>query len=226
MSKKQQPSPEKKSNVIDMTERLQDTESGERMKSLKMRFDLEHAKIALSTSLLSVVILVTLANRNLMTNEQPREVGSRGIASVPTGTSEAEDSLVKSLAKHELASTALGRQPSSVEALAFGQLEGKYAVRLANGKLSELEFSDATAQGDRPKQIDDRGAFLDSHRDVLPVAYDKSIKVDSQMQGDNVVETYQLINPVSRPVANVEFKLDSSGRLLAMRVAQLNVAVK
>jgi hypothetical protein len=220
-----------KDNVIDMTERIQEPNARERQtslkESLKMRFDLEHAKLALSTSLLSVVVLVTLANRNLMSNSVPQEIkSSRGIASVSTGTSDTEDSLVHSLAKHELDQASIGRQPSSIESLAFGQLEGKYAVRLANGKLAELEFSDVTSQGDRPKHIDDRANFLDSHRDLLPVAYDKSIMIESQKSGEATLETYQLVNEVSRPVANVEFRLDSAGRMLSMRVAQLTVASK
>lgn len=217
-----------KDNVIDMTERIQEPDAKERMKHLKVRFDLEHAKIALSTSLLSVVILVTLANRNMMSNTEPVEVVkmSRAIASVPTGTSDAEDVLVRELAKKELNIQALGRQPSSIESLAFGQLEGKYAVRLQHGKLSELEFSDVTSQGDRPKHIDDRGAFLDSHRDILPVAYDKSIRVDALSSADQTTEIYQLLNEVSRPVASVEFHLDAAGRMLSMRVDELKIASK
>jgi hypothetical protein len=218
---------QKKDNVIDLTERLETPDARERLKNLKVRFDLEHAKIALSTSLLSVVVLVTLANRNLMNNAVPQDMKqTRGIASVSTGTSEVEDSLVRTLAKHELEMSSMGRQPSSIESLAFGQLEGKYAVRMANGKLAELEFSDVTSQGDRPKHIDNRGEFLDSHRDILPVAYDKSIKIESLAQGETTLETYQLVNEVSRPVARVEFKLDAAGRMLSMRVAQLTVAAK
>ena len=217
-----------KDNVIDMTERIQEPDTKERMKHLKVRFDLEHAKIALSTSLLSVVVLVTLANRNMMSNTEPVEVVkmNRGIASVPTGTSDAEDVLVRQLAKKELSIQALGRQPSSIESLAFGQLEGKYAVRLQHGKLSELEFSDVTSLGDRPKHIDDRGAFLDSHRDILPVTYDKSIRVDALSSANQTTEVYQLLNEVSRPVASVEFHLDAAGRMLSMRVDELKIASK
>ncbi len=217
-----------KDNVIDMTERIQEPDAKERLKHLKVRFDLEHAKLALSTSLLSVVVLVTLANRGLMNSAEPVEIvrGSRSIASVPTGTTDAEDLLVRQMAKKDLNQVALGRKPSSIEALAFGQLEGKYAVRLENGKLAELEFSDVTSQGDHPKHIDDRGTFLDSHRDVLPVAYDKSIRIDSTSTNGLTTEIYQLVNEVSRPVANVEFHLDSVGRLLSMRIAQLQIASK
>ena len=219
-----------KDNVIDMTERIQEPDARERLKNLKVRFDLEHAKIALSTSLLSVVVLVTLANRNIMSNTEPVEIvkQARGIASVPTGTSDVEDILVRELAKKDLHASGIGRKPSSIEALAFGQLEGKYAVRLENGKISELEFSDVTSQGDRPKHIEDRAGFLDSHRDLLPVAYDKSIKIDSEVaaQAGETTEVYQLVNSVSRPVASVEFRLDSAGRMLSMRVAQLKIAAK
>ncbi len=215
-------------NVIDMTERIQEPDAKARLKNLKVRFDLEHAKLALSTSLLSVVVLVTLANRGLMNSAAPVEVvrGARAIASVSTGTSNAEDILVRELAKHDLNQVSMGRQPSSIESLAFGQLEGKYAVRLEDGKLAELEFSDVTSQGDRPKHIDDRGVFLDSHRDILPVAYDKSIRIDSQSSHGTTTEIYQLVNEVSRPVANVEFHLDSAGRMLSMRVAELKIASK
>lgn len=217
-----------KDNVIDMTERIQEPSAKARLKKLKVRFDLEHAKLALSTSLLSVVVLVTLANRNLMnTTEQVQVVqGGRGIASVSTGTSNNEDVLVRELAKKDLNESALGRKPSSVETLAFGQLEGKYAVRLENGKLAELEFSDVTSQGDHPKHIDDRINFLDAHRDILPVAYDKSIRIETASVNGTTTEVYQLVNEVSRPVANVEFRLDSAGRMLSMRVDQLKIAAK
>ncbi|RYZ71804.1 MAG: hypothetical protein EOP05_11675, partial [Proteobacteria bacterium] len=172
-----------KNNVIDLTTRAQEPETIERMKSLKMRFDLEHAKFALSTSLLSIVVLVTLANKNLMSSDagaEPVRAG-RGIASVPTGTTDAEDSLVRVLAKKELSSHAVGRRPSSLEKLSFGTLEGKYAVRLDNGKLAELEFSNNTggdSETDRPKHIQNRAEFIDQNHELMPVAFDKAVWIE------------------------------------------------
>lgn len=218
----------KKDNVIDMTTRVQEPETIERMKSLKTRFDLEHAKIALSTSLLSVVVLVTLANKNLMSSDQAEPArASRGIASVPTGTSEAEDSLVKVLSKKELGSHSLGRRPSSLETLAFGTLEGKYAIRLDHGKLAEVEFtatSGSDSEADRPKHIQNRAEFINQNQELMPVAFDKAVWIDREKLGDSTTEVYQLVNEVSRPVATVEFKLDQAGRMLSMKVAANQVA--
>lgn len=219
-----------KDNVIDMTTRAQEPETIERMKSLKTRFDLEHAKLALSTSLLSIVVLVTLANKNLMSSDagaEPVRAG-RAIASVPTGTSDAEDSLVRVLAKRDLGAHAVGRRPSSLESLAFGTLEGKYAVRLNHDKkLAELEFSSnvgSDSESDRPKHIQNRAEFIDQNHELMPVAFDKAVWIEREPSGDSVTEIYQLVNEVSRPVATVEFKLDKSGRMLSMKVAALQLA--
>ena len=43
-------------NVIDMTERIQEPDARERVKHLKVRFDLERAKVGLSASILSIVV--------------------------------------------------------------------------------------------------------------------------------------------------------------------------
>ena len=60
-------------NVIDMTSRIQEPNYKDYLKGLKVRFDLENTKVAVSTSLLSIVILVTLANNNLLANRSPAE---------------------------------------------------------------------------------------------------------------------------------------------------------
>lgn len=217
-----------KDNVIELASRAQQSDTIDRMKSLKSRFDMEHARVALSASLLSIVVLVTLANKNLMSDDGAPSVKSgRGIASVPTGTSDAEDHLVRTLSQKELSADSLGRKPSSLESLAFGTLEGKYAVRLENGKLSELEFSDPASQeleGDRPKHIQNRAEFLETNRELMPVAFDKPVWIERAPSQDSVTEIYQLVNEVSRPVATVEFKLDNAGRMLSMKVASDHTA--
>ena len=213
-----------KDNVIDMTDRTQNPDTIERFKHLKVRFDLERAKVGLSASLLSIVVLVTLANNNLMTkvNVEP-QAQSRGIASVGTGTSDAEDSFVRNLAKKELSASAqIGHNPSAIEKLAFGYLEGHYAVRLENGKLSELEVSNAQAG----KQISNMESFIESNRDVMPVAFDKSVKVQTEQLDGGTIETWQLINSVSRPVAHLQIHTDGDGRLLALHVSLQQVASK
>mgnify|MGYP001615912230 CR=1 FL=1 len=211
-----------KDNVIDMTERIQEPDSRERLKHLKVRFDLERAKVGLSASILSIVVLVTLANAKMLREQPDQPAQTRGIASVPTGTSDAEDSLVHELARKDLSSGAtFGQRPSAIEKLAFGTLEGHYAIRLLNGKLAELEKS-----GDQAKQIDDIEGFIEANRDVLPVSFDKPVKVARDDNGSVVTESWQLVNAVSRPVAHIQFRMDGAGHLLGLSVSKMQLASK
>jgi hypothetical protein len=226
---------EKKDNVIDLTSRIQNDGFTARLKNLKVRFDLEHARVAVPASLLSIVLLVTLANTTIMS--QPKVSSTdlasvstrtgRAIASVSTGTSLVEDQLVKRLAKSELSESAtIGRRPSSLENLTLGSLEGKYAIRLQDGKIREIEFASGNSDGDRPKHIENLAAFLKDNAELLPYKFEKAVKVQTEQDGSSTTETYHLLNGISIPVAKVEFDLDAAGRLLAMHVAQVQLAAK
>lgn len=224
-----------KSNVIDLSERKNNVKGPAQKLSanLKMRLDLEQMKVAVSTSLLSLVALVTLANTNIFSTSSEDTVAShtrmsRGIASIPTGTTDAEDALVERLAKKDLSESAvIGRRPSSIERLSLEVLEGKYSVLLAHGKIQELAFlSGGPEAGDRPKHINDLPGFFEGHRDLLPVDFEKTVKLGSAHEGLDVVETYGLLDKESATLAKVLVRLDSAGRLLSMRVAPIQVASK
>jgi hypothetical protein len=58
------------------------------------------------------------------------------------------------------------------------------------------------------------------------VAFEKSVKISSDRGAEGNTETYQLIDRVSMPLAKVQFRTDAAGRLLAMRIAPLQVAFK
>ncbi|MCM2283064.1 MAG: hypothetical protein NDI61_14575 [Bdellovibrionaceae bacterium] len=237
--------------VIDLSQRLthlsQHSTLNTKLKDLKMRIDAEQAKVLVTTSLISVLFLVTLANNALLSapvatvmdeasmssvaaGEQV--VSSRGPASernpaaVPTGTSQWEDEMVARMAKLELsASEKVGRRPSSLDRLTFEFLEGKYAVRLENGKIRELEFSDAAQAGDRPKYVNDRRQFLNENRDLLPVQFVKSVRSETSRDGGELIESYDLLNTANVPVAKVRFHLDSAGRMISMKVLRSQVAL-
>lgn len=211
---------------------------------LKLRLEIENMKVMLSTGLLSVVALATLANSQLFSSQSPSfdlastsvpGPGQRGIASVSTGTSASEDHLIHQLAqKNLLDMKAIGRSPSSLEKLSLEYLEGKYTVRLDKGKVKGLEFTNAAmvsshevSQMDRPKQIENKREFLERYRSLLPVNFKKTIKVNRFENAQSVVsEVYQLMDEKDRPVANVEFKSDKLGRLLAMDVRTLSSVSK
>ena len=221
-----------KDNVIDITERVKQPDYKARLRNLKVRLDLEQAKIAVSTSLLSIVLLVTLANNNLLVPKVQPTVdnenrATRGIASIPSVAdvqpSEENQRLVMELARRSLSATAsVGHKPSLIDKLAFGFLEGRYKVRLNAGKLSEIEFAGQEA----PKKLGDAAAFIETNRELMPVAFDRSLKVGAVKSGLERLETYELVNRFSMPLAKVQLKLDSEGNLLTMRVAPMQVAAK
>lgn len=220
----------KNGNVIDMTDRIREPDAVARLRQLKVRLDLEHAKVALSTSLLSIVILVTLANNNLMKSvdeDKAAQGGGRAIASVGASTveeTEGNKQLIQNLAQRDLSAAAkVGKKPSAIEKLAFEVLEGKYAVRLDDGKISEIEFSNSS---ELPKPVATLMAFLESHRDLLPADFAKRVKVDRTEEGSQTTEIYQLVNQYSMPVAKVLLRMDAAGRVLAMRVSPMQVAAK
>lgn len=244
----------KDSNIIDLSQRRAENDNGSKTKEhLKLRLDLEQAKILVTTSLISVLFLVTLANNSLMSapvaqvhGESPLlgrgpastrgqnqgqtqsqiQSQTRNVASVPTGTSQWEDEMVARMAKLDVDDAEkVGRRPSSLDRLRFEFLEGKYAVRLENGKIDELEFADPSQSGDFPKFVNDRVKFLEINRDLLPVQFVKSVRTKSAKQGDQTVERYNLLNTSDVPVAKVEFHLDSAGRLLSMKVLRPRVAL-
>lgn len=226
----------KKDNIIDLTSRMAPQQEKRPLnRNLKLRLDLEQAKIAVSTSLISVVLLVTLANNALLAPKASEAqsvavsttIPSRGIASVSIGAPEEERALVKHVASLSLNETAsIGRKPSRLDEFSFGYLEGKYHVEGENGKVAEVEFSNDPNTGNDPKEISDRAQFLRDHKDVLSVKYESAIRVSSSTLDEKIVESYQLLNSYNMPVARVDFKLSSNNGLLYMKVIAHKVAAK
>jgi hypothetical protein len=228
------------SNVIDLTKRIQARAETEAEIAIatgqkpRVTWDIERTKVAVATSLLSVVLLVTLANNNVLsgggaeTNTVETEFASvttetirpsRGIASVSgTGMALAEQDVVKRLASHELTAEGVGRPPSSVEAFVFGTLEGKYAVKLADGKVHGIEYSAQDDVDTPPTSVSNLSAFLVENRGIMPVQFDRAIRVGREKSGQIVRESFELIDDSLAAKANVEFELDSSGGLLAMKI--------
>lgn len=219
-----------KDNVIDLEQRRAknidntDNTDNEKLKSLKTKADLENVKLVISTSLLSVLILATVANSNLMSESQSETSKSRGVASVQTGTSAWEDRLAEKLAQTSLREEAsVGRAPSSTEQFTFGALEGKYAVRFENGKVREFEFANPQSE-QRPIVVVDRAAFLKSYSAVLPVQFDKVERAEVTKADQQTFERYKLLNAYGHSVGTIEFRLDSTNRVLSMRYLDSRLA--
>lgn len=225
--------------VIDISERisarLEAKSPVEKLKAIKVRLDLEQAKIAIPASLLSILVVVTLANSKLLDSPavvESREMASqgtliapsRGIASIPSGTSQGEDELIQTMAQKTLGEiSAVGRKPSALEKLSLETLEGKYAIRMDAGqKISEIEI----AQNQVESAIAFDAQFMEKNRSWMPVAFEKSLRVGSLDGDSGQKQTFHLVNSLSIPVARVDVNLDTSGRLLAMKVVPTTASEK
>lgn len=215
--------------VIDLAKRRTKGEDNVDERSLILKLSSEQLRAGIATALVSLIFLVTLANNSLLSapdvevgqasyaSTVPRS-GSRAIASVPTGTSDWEDQMVSRLSKLSLNnSKEFGVRPSALDKLTLETLEGRYAVRLENGKIRELNFANGGTEQATP--INDRAAFLNQNRELLPVSYNSLMKVESKTDGDDTVEAYELVdNTVANNKAKVWFRIDSSGRLISMKI--------
>lgn len=219
--------------VIDISERLPNRNPMDKLKSLKVRLDLEQAKVAIPVSLLSILTVVTLANSKLLNSPeviQSQELASegtlvkpsRGIASVPTGTSDNEDQLVKEMSAKTLSEvSAVGRRPSALEKLTIETLEGKYSVRMDEAqKISEIQI----AESQQNSAIKFEASFLETNREWMPVSFDKSVRVKNDGSESGSKQMYHLVNKLSMPVAKVDVSLDREGRLLGLKVIPTTVA--
>ncbi len=215
-------------NVIGLCERRQrngeaDSMQSEKMKNIKMKIDMHNTKLMVSTSLLSVIVLATVANTSSFSTRpaqgSPVTDSSRGIASVQMGTSAWEDRVAKKLSEQTLPNEAqIGRKPSSLDQLTFGALEGKYTVRTVNGKINEIELADSES-GTRPKKISDLGLFLRENNQLMltaPVATIEPLK--TVQEGAVQKSSYRMIGENHQDLGQVEFQLDGSGGLLSMHV--------
>lgn len=155
-------------------------------------------------------------NSNLPKIENPQIVDSRAPASVSTGTTQSEDDLAKEVSMRvQNDKTKFGKKASMLEELTFGLLEGRYSVRLENGKLRELIFNSASTE---PKSLENMMKFISEHKDLFPVEF-KSVQETKEFK-ENGQETkfYSLFDSFKKKKAEIEVQLDSNGRLLKMSV--------
>lgn len=215
---------ESSSNIIRFDEKL--AEKGRVIVEPPMKIDSTSIKAMVVTTIGLVVFAVSFANRSIFSpaedvaNVAHFSLGqSRGVASVPTGTSASEDQFHASIAARPLSgSTGLGLKPSEIDRLTFGFLEGKYSVHLENGKVKELAFVDSSSQsnGDRPTYLKDPVEFLQNNREIFPREYSEVRSGATLTQKDQIVRSYALMQKTDQ-VGEVQVTLDLSGRLLSMK---------
>ncbi len=195
------------------------------------RVQFERNRMFISGSIVSILILATLANTNLFSlnsadsNLQVRKVTTgRMIASVKSDSENRNDydKEVLNLAKSNLnrRTASFGKSPSLQDKLRYETLEGKYLMQFEEGKIKSIEFTRLTQQGSEPKYVNNREEFLSRHKSLLPVNFDLAKKSSVQKSRLKTIEKFNLIDGVNS-VANVEFQMDAYGRFISMKVNKL-----
>lgn len=179
-------------------------------------FELERRKVLISASLVSVLILVSVTNQLIKTQNQ---VDSRSIASLRPDEAELaewEKQLIRELSREdqERKIASIGRDATTFDQLRFATLEGKYSFRMENGKIKELHFIETPTE-DRPKYIPDKIEFLEHYRDAFALKYDSSKKVSLYKDNDKYIETYDLYEN-DKKSGQVKFTSDEAGRVFSV----------
>lgn len=220
-----------KDNVIDLTEKIAERNGQnafrKKFEKLKVSLELEQAKVIIPASIMSILVVVTIINSKMLdfnseiesaslASASVESVQQRGIASIPTGTSDKEDKTVHSLA---IAGDAvLGQQPTALERFKNESLGGQYTIRSKAGYVSAITLATKNA---------DPVAFnleaLIKTPGLFPKQVNQAVKVAELTENGKIFETYRLVDHLSIPQGELRVELDQERRLLD---AQLNQAVE
>lgn len=171
-------------------------------------------KAVLALSILSVLILTVLSNQ-WITRPETSQGNGRTIASIgPMDGGGAnvrwEHELANQLSKSQGLAAHLGVKPSLRDELVFGALEGRYGVRMKEGRVETIEF--AARDGEQPLVLKDRGAFLTKFGSVFAVSY-----VDAGLaEKSDSEEVWNLMSEDRTIVGRAVFRLDQQGRVSAL----------
>ena len=110
----------------------------------------------------------------------------------------------------------IGRNPSPFDKLSFGVLEGKYAIMMKQGAVSQIEF--ANKGQDRPKFVNNRKDFIMQYKKLIAPESSHVTKVYGEANGHVFLEKYRLESAQGQDLGLVQFVLDDQERLISMTV--------
>lgn len=191
---------------------------------VQMKLDTNEKRAALTASILSVIALVTFFNQKIVSHFSSRDTGSRNIASLneqATFEFEWQKELAQKLSEKEKRGIAsYGEQPSQIDQIRFGLLEGKYAFSIVDDKISEITFQE-TSNADRPKYIANVENFLIENKAVFAPNLALVKTLENKELGNVVEHTLELYGPSQENLGKVTYKSDKAGRFLSMKFQPL-----
>lgn len=183
--------------------------------SMKVRLQnkTQERKAVAALSIASVLIMTVFLNQWVTSGPDALATdGSRTIASYAPAAVvkdiQWEHSLAKSLVSQEVRAQ-IAESPTLRDDLVFGYLEGKYGVKMAQGKIEALEFIDAQA-GEQPLAIENKAEFLKRYARAFGYQFTEVSKTN-----DN--QTFHLIGTGNEIIGQAKFKVDDQGRVESLQ---------
>lgn len=186
----------------------------------RLQDKVQEQKSVLVMSIASVLLMSIFLNQWLAAGPDNglSGSGSRQVASFEPGVYAKDIKWEHELAKKfsddkQSLFASLGEKPTVRDDLIFAFLEGKYGMKLNQGRIEKLEFIDAQA-GEHPMVIKDKGAFLRDYAEAFGVNYaDASLSENTEQS-----QVYSLIASDKTIVGTATFALDDQGRVQAIKI--------
>ena len=180
----------------------------------------QEQKAVLVLSIASVLLMTVFLNQWLV-NGPDRSLsgsGNRQVASFEPGVFAKdikwEHDLAKKISNDKANLFAnLAEKPTLRDELIFAFLEGKYGMKLNQGRIEKLEFIDAQA-GEQPMAIEDKPAFLRQYAEAFGLNYSEA----SVTSTTDTNQVYNLIDSAKTIVGTATFELDHQGRVQVIKI--------
>lgn len=178
----------------------------------------QNQKALLGLSIVSILMMSVFLNQWVTKPDSGFQRGGRSIASLHPNTNTVaeikwEHEVARQLASsHELRAN-LAEKPSLRDELVFGTLEGRYGMKIKDGRVESLEFVGSTS-GDEPLIVKDRAAFLRKYSSVFATDF-QDVGLAS---AHDSTETWNLVDSSRTIVGQARLELDSRGRLKALNL--------
>lgn len=175
----------------------------------------QEQKAAVVLSIASVLLMTVFLNQWLVAGPDSLTGNSnRNVASFePTSFIKDvkwEHDLAKRLSSDKSSLTAnLAEAPTVRDELIFGYLEGKYGMKVGQGRIESLEFIDAQA-GEHPMAINDKVDFLMKYSEAFGMNYN-TVSMSEQSTANEQV--YTLVGSGNQIMGKAHFALDEEGRV-------------
>lgn len=161
-------------------------------------------KAVIPLSLLSVLV-VSLSLNEWIQYASLKVNNTRGVASVPTQDLDKqikwEHQWADSLKGSANQAGVTSEDPSQLDKLLFGVLQGDVKMTRAGSRIASLEMT-------KPVELKNREEFLESYKAVWSISFDH-VELDKQKIAENSKqETYKLIDKNGKSVGQAIFGLD------------------